>query len=102
MKSITTATIEHLIELGRSRELRKISPQETAELFDSIDCLDIEELAELYALLEIGKSERYESFVGLSFKARELGFSLVEVIFEQDRLGSLLSKGYAIFRAKST
>ncbi|WDE07823.1 hypothetical protein SG34_013615 [Thalassomonas viridans] len=101
MNNITTGTIEHLIELGKAREVGKLNSEERIELFDSIDSLDAIELAELYALIEVGKTGDMATFVYLVSKAKEIGFSLVEVIFEYNDLGSSLSKGYGVYCAKN-
>lgn len=97
---ITTDTIEHVIVQGKAREVGELGHEARIELFDSIDCLDADELAELYAIIEIGKSGDPELFSELILKAKEIGFSLAEAIFKNNKLGSDLSKGYGIYCAK--
>lgn len=101
INNITAGTIEHIIDLGKSREAGLLSSELRVELFDSIDCLDENELAELYALLEFAKAGKLESFSELVCKAKDIGFSLVEEVFEYNKLGSCLSKGWGIYCNKS-
>ena len=91
---ISEGTILHIISLALKREENKISHDENVELYDSIDCLSMDELLELYMYIESGKPENRLSETELSEYAKSKGFTLSGAIFNNLQLGSLLSNGY--------
>jgi hypothetical protein len=92
---ITLGTIEHIKQLAISREDNRLSEEDTVELFDSIDCLDPDELSELYAIIRVGQSQVVEQFDAAVVDARGRGVDVSEHIFGLRELGTLLAAGTA-------
>jgi hypothetical protein len=94
---ITIDTIEHIKNLALTRENEELSHDDNIELFDSIDCLDLEELSDLYAIAHIGYGSSANEFKILVAKAKKLGFDLTDELLGLVDLGSALKRGaYAI------
>ena len=96
---ITQGALEHITQLAISRQAGELSSAEYVELFDSIDCLDYDELSELYKIVGIG-AERYGADIpDISVKEK----SAVEQLFSVEKLGAYLIAGAdVLFGREST
>jgi hypothetical protein len=70
-----------------------LSPKEGVELFDSIDCLDIDELSELYAIAMVGLSGNAQELERVKEEASAASFHMVGMVWNNQRLGSALQRG---------
>ncbi len=92
---ITVGTIEHITQLAIFRAAGRLSEADTVELFDSIDCLDLDELSELYGIAHVGRwlvVDQYEAAVA---DAKVSGFGAVGYLFGLGDLGMHLTAGMA-------
>ena len=94
----TDGTITHIAQLASDREIKELSEENRIELFDSIDCLDMEELSELYAIVQVGKSNNPSDFQKQIIEGKEKGFQIAEEIFSLNNLGHLLKVGTKLLR----
>lgn len=95
---ITVGTIEHIRDLALSRQDGGLSEAGNVELFDSIDCLDQDELGELYAVVCVGQSGKIGVFGEAVGDARVLGASAEEYLFGLGNLGTYLAAGAALLK----
>jgi len=96
LMKITFGTIEHIRQLAISRQGGGLSEAGNVELFDSIDCLDQDELAELYAVALVGQSGKVGLFGAAVDDARGRGYSAAEYLFGLADLGTYLVAGTAL------
>ena len=86
--------INYIREMALKREKRDLTEAEKAELYDSLDCLDISELTELYIIVKYGCSmDSISGFKEFEERSKEFGYQLVDILFEMEKLGSLLQEG---------
>ncbi len=92
---ITLGTIAHIKQLAVSREDGGLSDTERVELFDSIDCLDSDELSELYAIVKVGQCRAVAQYAAEVAKDRGREAGAAEHIFGLRELGTFLIAGTA-------
>ena len=90
---ITIGTVEHIKQLAISRQNGRLAKADCAELFDSIDCLDLDELSELYAIARVGELQSLEQYDVAFAEAKGRGFTIVEHLFGLSELGKYLISG---------
>jgi hypothetical protein len=98
---LTKGTVEHIRVLAILREKEGLSRDDSIELFDSIDCMDMEELSLFYALVHFGMKKNESDFDFLVSKAKKKGFSVVEELFDNKDLGSYLREGLTKIEASN-
>lgn len=100
--NLTFSTIEHIAEQALLRETKPLTREENIELFDSIDCLDINELSELYAITMIGLKGNVSDFERLIDEAKSMGFQVVDTLWRNEKLGSALKIGCELLESDNT
>ncbi len=92
---ITAGTIEHIAQLAAFREQGRLSEAARVELFDSIDCLNLDELSELYGIVEVGRWRTVTRYHAAVAEAKVRGFDTAEYLFDLGNLGTYLASGMA-------
>lgn len=98
---LTISTIEHIVKLASLRDANPLAPDENVELFDSMDCLDIDELSELYAIVVVGSLDNAQEFLGAKEEARTRGYHSLDLLWNNESLGSSLARGCELLGFKT-
>jgi hypothetical protein len=93
MGKIQIESVKHIAYLALIREAETITDNQLIELFDSIDCLTLDELSILFAVFSVGKSCEVTKYNIYLKQALNLGFPLVDKLFNDLHLGFLLTNG---------
>lgn len=83
---ITQGTIEYIRQLAISRQTGELSSEDNTELFDAIDCLNLDEMSELYAIVRTGASHYGEEIPNINMGEK----SAAEQLFGAQKLGTYL------------
>lgn len=89
------------MKLACLREASPLTPDENIELFDLMDCLDIDELSELYAIVMVGSLGSPCEFRRFKENARARGFHSLDLLWNNESLGSSLARGCEILGFKT-
>lgn len=95
---LTGGTLKHIEQLALLREAKALPHEDNVELYDSIDCLNMEELSELYAVVTAGIELDVSAFPQYINDAKSKGFSVVGELFNMGKLGSHLKRGAELLR----
>ncbi len=90
------------MQSAKRREQDELLHNDTIELFDSIDAMDMEELSSFYALTYIGLGHNKNEYQLLVLEAKQKGFGIVDELFSLSNLGSALQQGVRSIDIKST
>ncbi len=101
LTKLTLSAVKHTMKIALLREVRPLAHDENVELFDSIDCLDIEELGELYAIVMVGLLESPQEFGSFEKYAKEKGFQSVDTLWDNESLGSAMERGCELLGLKT-
>ena len=93
MDEIQLESVKYIADLALIREANSITHNQLVELFDSIDCLTLDELSVLFAVFCVGKSGEITKYSTYLKQALNLGFPLVDKLFNNLQLGILLTNG---------
>jgi hypothetical protein len=93
MDEIQIENVKYIADLALIREANSITHNQLVELFDSIDCLTLDELSILFAVFCVGKSGEVTKYSIYLTQALNLGFPLVDELFNNLQLGVLLTNG---------
>jgi len=93
MDEIQLENIKYIIQLAVIREEDRITDNQRIDLFDSIDCLNLDELSILFAVFSVGKSGEVKKYDIYLSQALNLGFPLVDELYNNSLLGVLLTSG---------
>jgi len=95
---VTIGTIEHIKQLAMLRQEGVLTEEGRVELFDSLDCLDLDELSELYAIACVGKSGSVELYGAAVDESNGRGVGAAEYLFGLGDLGASLAAGTALLK----
>ena len=93
MDVIQLENVKYIADLALIREANTITNNQLVELFDSIDCLTLDELSILFAVFCVGKSGEIRKYNIYITQAVNLGVPLVDELFNNLQLGRLLTNG---------
>lgn len=90
---LTVGTIEHITQLAAFRQEGRLSESDHVELFDAIDCLDSDELSELFGIAQVGNYQAVEQYSATVADAKRRGTGTAEYLFGLRELGTHLAAG---------